>query len=81
MFILRKIFSSKVAIILLLLLTLLLFVGVSSLNSENCSISDNELKIINKAENISISILPENNDQICDSRTGICGPPPGWYKK
>jgi len=78
MVILRKIFNFKVAIILLLLMTFLLFEELSSLNSENCNISGNKMKINNKVENISNSILPENNSQICDSHTGICGPPPGW---
>lgn len=78
MLILRKIFNFKVAIILLLLMTFLLFEELYSLNSENCSISANKMKINKKVENTSNSILPENNIQICDSHTGICGPPPGW---
>ena len=78
MLLLRKIFNFKVAIILLLLMTFLLFEEFSSLNSENCNRSGNKMKINNKVENISNSILPENNSQICDSHTGICGPPPGW---
>ena len=79
MLILKKIFNPKVTIILLLLLILIIFGGVPSLNSENCHISGNEIKFDYKAEDISSSILPENNGKICDSHTGICGPPPGWY--
>lgn len=79
MLILIKIFNYKVVIILMLLLTLLLFVEISSLKSENFYISGNEIKMDYKAENISSSILPKNNGKICNSHTGICGPPPGWY--
>lgn len=80
MLILRKIINYKVAI-LLLLLTSLLFMGVSSFNRENFSSFSNEMKTNDGVENITDSLLPENNGQICDSSTGICGPPPGWYKK
>jgi len=78
MLIMKKIFNFKVTIILLLLMSFLLLVDASYLNSENCSISGNKMIINKKVENISNSILPENNSQICDSQTGICGPPPGW---
>ena len=51
----------------------------SSINSENANTYCKEINIDKHVEDINTLIIPENNNQICDSLTGICNPPPGWY--
>ena len=57
-----------------------LFYGVTySIDVEEANISSKEINIDRSVEDINTLIIPENNHQICDSLTGICNPPPGWY--
>jgi len=59
---------------------LVLAYGVtSSINSENVNTYCKEINIDKHVEDINTLTIPENNNQICDSLTGICNPPPGWY--
>lgn len=81
MMIFRKKTLCKVVIISLFLLTPFIFVGMSSLNRENTNSICQEIDNKKNIESTKSSFLPENNSQICDSTTGICGPPPGWYTK
>jgi len=30
-------------------------------------------------EDVNTLTITENNNQICNSSTGVCTPPPGWY--
>ena len=39
-------------------------------------------KVINLdqyTEDVNTLTITENNNQICNSLTGVCTPPPGWY--
>ena len=77
MFLRKKIF------LILLLITIpimVLFYNVSnSANCKNAIAYGKENEIIKYTEKISPLITQENNNLICDSSTGTCGPPPGWY--
>ena len=67
--------------ILILLVTVpFIFVVRSSVICENISTYSEDIKIGKNIESIgnSVIVIPENNAPICDSSTGVCGPPPGW---
>jgi hypothetical protein len=67
-------------VLLISLTILVLAYGVtSSINSENANTYCKEINIDRDVEGINTLIVPEKNNQICDSLTGICNPPPGWY--
>ena len=58
-------------VVLISLTIVTLVYGVTySLDIEEANIYSKEINTL---------IIPENNHQICDSLTGICNPPPGWY--
>ena len=69
--------------VLLISLTIVTLVyGVTYLlDSEDTSIYSKEINIDKYSEDINTLIIPENNNQICDSSTGVCTPPPGWYSE
>jgi len=77
------IFLRKKIFLILLLITIpimVLFYNVSnSANCKNTIAYGKENEIIKYTEKISPLITQENNNLICDSSTGTCGPPPGWY--
>jgi len=69
------IFHSKRILFILLLMTIpimILFYSVP--NPINCNDAN-----VYSMEKINPLIIQENNNLICDTSTGICGPPPGWY--
>ena len=67
--------------VLLISLTILVLAygATSSINSENANTCCKEINIDKHVESINTLIIPKNNNQICDSSTGVCNPPPGWY--
>jgi len=67
--------------VLLISLTIVVLVyGITfSINSKNANICCKEINIDKHVEGINTLIIPENNNQICDSLKGICNPPLGWY--
>jgi len=67
--------------VLLISLTILVLAygATSSINSENANIYCKEIIINRNIEDINTLIIPENHNQICDSSTGVCGPPTAWY--
>ena len=67
--------------VLLISLTIVTLVyGVTySIDIEEANIYSKEINIDRDVEDINALIIPENNNQICDSLTGVCIPPPGWY--
>ena len=69
--------------VLLISLTIVTLVyGVTYLSdSEDANIYSKETNIDKYSEDINTLIIPENNNQICDSSTGVCTPPPGWYSE
>jgi hypothetical protein len=76
------IFLRKKIFLILLLITIpimALFYHISNpINSQNSIVYGKENELTKYTEKISPLIIKENNDLICDSSTGICGPPPGW---
>jgi len=77
------IFLRKKIFLILLLVTIpimALFYHISNpINPQNSIVYGKENEIIKYTEKISPLITQENNDLICDSSTGTCCPPPGWY--
>jgi len=69
--------------VLLISLTIVTLVyGVTYLlDSEDTNIYSKKTNIDKYSEDINTLIIPENNNQICDSSTGVCTPPPGWYSE
>ena len=80
----KMMFLRKRIFLILLLITLpitVLFYSVSNsinINCKNTIVYAKENEMIKYTEKISPLIIKENNNLICDSLTGICGPPPGW---
>ena len=76
------IFLRKKIFLILLLITIpimALFYHISNpINSQNSIVYGKENELIKYTEKISPLIIKENNNLICDSSTGTCGPPPGW---
>ena len=77
------IFHSKRILFILLLMTIpimILFYSVPNpINCNDANVYSKENEIIKSMEKINPLIIQENNNLICDTSTGICGPPPGWY--
>ena len=46
-----------------------------------CNKEEEEDRIVVYTEKISPLIVKESNILICDSLSGVCGPPSGWYVK
>jgi len=60
---------------------MVLFYNISNpinINFKNTIVYAKENEMIKYTEKTSPLIIQENNNLICDSSTGICGPPPGW---
>jgi len=49
------------------------------MDSEDANIYIKEINIDKYVRDINTLTIAENNNQICDSLTGVCTPPPGWY--
>ena len=59
---------------------IVLFFNTShTMNFNNTNVYSKENGMIKYTEKISPLIIMENNNLICDSSTGVCGPPSGWY--
>ena len=69
----------RTALLISLTILVLSYGVTSSINSENANTYCKEINIDKHVEGINTLIIPENHNQICDSLTGICNPPPGWY--
>ena len=77
MFLRKRIFLK---LLLITIPILVLFYSVSHpIDCKNTNVYSKENGIIKYTEKISPLIIKENNNLICDSSTGVCGPPPGWY--
>jgi len=74
----RKSIFRTVLLISLTIATLIY--GVTYLmDSEDANIYIKEINIDKYVRDINTLTIAENNNQICDSLTGVCTPPPGWY--
>jgi len=69
----------RTAVFISLTIVTLVYGVTYSLDIEEANIYSKEINIDRNVEDINTLIIPENNHQICDSLTGICSPPPGWY--
>jgi hypothetical protein len=59
---------------------MILFYSVPNpINCNDANIYSMENEIIKSMEKINPLIIQGNNNLICDTSTGICGPPPEWY--
>ena len=74
----KSIFSTVVA---LLLIALTIVYGVIySTNSEDANIYSKEININKYVDDyVNILTINENNNQNCDSASGLCDPPHGWH--
>jgi len=69
----------RTAVLISLTIVTLVYGVTYSIDIEETNIYSKEINIDRDAEDINTLIIPENNPRICDSLTGICNPPPGWY--
>ena len=78
MIISRKNISRTVFLISLTIVTLVC--GVTYLmDIEDVNIYSKEINIDEYTEDVNILTINGNINQVCDSSTGVCTPPPGWY--
>ena len=78
MIISRKSIFRTVLLISLTIVTLVY--GVTySIDIEEANVYSEEINIDKHVEDINTLIISENSNQICDSSTGVCTPPAGWY--
>ena len=78
MIISRKNISRTVFLISLTIVTLIY--GVTYLvNIEDANIYSKEINIDEYNEKVNNLTINGNINQVCDSTTGVCTPPPGWY--
>ena len=78
MIILRKnIF--RTAILISLTIVTLVYGVTYSIDIEGANVYSEEINIDKHVEDINTLIISENSNQICDSSTGVCTPPAGWY--
>ena len=78
MIISRKSIFRTVLLISLTIVTLVY--GVTYLiDIEDVNIYSKEININNYTEDVNTLTITENNNRICNSSTGVCTPPPGWY--
>ena len=78
MIISRKNISRAVFLISLTIVTLIY--GVTYLvNIEDANIYSKEINIDEYNEKVNNLTINGNINQVCDSSTGVCTPPPGWY--
>jgi len=74
----------KISFLLLLAIIpfTVLFYNVSqSMNDKNTDVDNKENGIIEYNQKIESTIIEEGNNLICNSSSGVCGPPQGWYSK
>jgi len=78
MIISRKSIFRTVLLISLAIVTLVY--GVTYLmDIKDANIYSKEINIDKYTEDVNTLTITENNNQICNSSTGVCTPPPGWY--
>jgi len=67
--------------VLLISLTIVILVyGVTYLmDIEDANIYSKEINIDEYTKDVNILTISGNINQVCDSSTGVCTPPPGWY--
>ncbi len=46
---------------------------------EDVNTYSKEINLDKYTEDVNTLTITENNNQICNSSTGVCGPPPSWY--
>ena len=78
MIIFRKNIFRTVLLISLTIATLVY--GVTyPMDIEDVNIYSKEININEYTEDVNILTINGNINQVCDSSTGVCTPPPGWY--
>ena len=78
MIISRKSIFRTVLLISLIIVTLVY--GVTYLmDIKDANIYSKEINTDKYIEDVNTLTISENNNQICNSSTGVCTPPPGWY--
>ncbi len=70
---------SRTVLLITLTIVVLVYSGIYSINSEDANIYSKEINIDEYTEDVNILTINGNNNQVCDSSTGVCTPPPGWY--
>ena len=73
--------KSMFRILLLISLTIagLFYGAIAYLDSGNAETYCQEINNDQQVEAVNTFIITENNNQVCDSSTGVCGPPTAWY--
>ncbi len=74
----RKSIFHTVFLISLTIVTLVF--GVTYLmDIEDTNVYSKEINIDEYTEDVNNLTINGNNNQLCDSSKGVCGPPPEWY--
>jgi len=75
----KNIFRAVLLISLTIFIAVFIYTITPSISSENTNTYCQEINIDKQVEVINTLVAAENNHQICDSSTGVCGPPTTWY--
>ncbi len=70
---------SHTIVLIILTIVVLVYSAIYSINSKGANIYSKEINIDEYTEDVNILTINGNINEICDSLTGVCGPPPGWY--
>lgn len=70
---------SRAVLLITLTIVVLVYSGIYSINSKDANIYSKEINIGEYTEDVNNLTINGNNNQLCDSSTGVCGPPPEWY--
>jgi len=69
----------RTALLISLTIVTLVYGVTYLLDSEDTNIYSKKINLDKYTEDINTLTITENNNQICNSLTGVCSPPPGWY--
>ena len=69
----------RTAVLISLTIVTLVYGITYFIDIEDVNIYSKEINIDEYIEDVNILTINGNINQICDSSTGVCTPPPGWY--
>ena len=69
----------RTALLISLSIVTLVYGVTYLMDIEDVNTYSKEINLDKYTEDINTLTITENDNQICNSLTGVCSPPPGWY--
>jgi len=69
----------RTALLISLTIVTLVYGATYLMDSEDANTYSKEINLDKYTEDVNTLTITENNNQICNSSTGVCSPPPSWY--